>query len=153
LPNSLRDQSELGHVCREDPLGPGAGRLHHHPGERLGGDAVDRFSAWLPARTGRALVLVFGHPVYRPYDLFWWWFSYDAYAPEVFDHGGMIATSGGFVAIVVAIAMSVWRGREKQQCQDLWLSTLGRARRHQAHRPPVRNRRRARQIPEQLSAP
>ncbi|MFX6040677.1 conjugal transfer protein TraG, partial [Acinetobacter baumannii] len=25
---------------------------------------------------------------------------------------GMIATSGGFVAIVVAIAMSVWRGRE-----------------------------------------
>lgn len=55
---------------------------------------------------------VFGYPVYRPYDLFWWWFSYDAYAPHVFNKGGMIATSGGFVAIVVAIAMSVWRGRE-----------------------------------------
>jgi type IV secretion system protein VirD4 len=55
---------------------------------------------------------LFGHPVYRPYDLFWWWFSYDAYAPQIFDTGGMIATSGGFVAIVVAIAMSVWRGRE-----------------------------------------
>jgi type IV secretion system protein VirD4 len=54
----------------------------------------------------------FGLPVYRPYDLFWWWFSYDAYAPEVFDKGGLIATSGGFVAIMVAIAMSVWRGRE-----------------------------------------
>ena len=39
---------------------------------------------------------LFDHPVYRPYDLFWWWFSYDAYAPQVFDKGGMIATSGGF---------------------------------------------------------
>ncbi|PKB14300.1 type IV secretion system protein VirD4 [Novosphingobium kunmingense] len=55
---------------------------------------------------------LFGHRIYRPYDLFWWWFSYDAYAPKIFDKAGMIATSGGFVAIVVAIAMSVWRGRE-----------------------------------------
>ena len=55
---------------------------------------------------------VLGQPLYRPYDLFWWWFVYDAYAPDVFETGGMIATSGGFVAIVVAIAMSVWRGRE-----------------------------------------
>ena len=53
-----------------------------------------------------------GHRVYRPYDLFWWWFSYDAYAPKIFDKAGMIAASGGFIAIVVAIAMSVWRGRE-----------------------------------------
>ena len=57
---------------------------------------------------------LFGHPVYRPYDLFWWWFSYEAYAPKVFEQGGMIAASGGFVAIVVAIAMSVWRGRENR---------------------------------------
>ncbi|MDP3907522.1 conjugal transfer protein TraG [Novosphingobium sp.] len=55
---------------------------------------------------------LFAYPIYRPYDLFWWWFSYDAYAPKIFDKAGMIATSGGFVAIVVAIAMSVWRGRE-----------------------------------------
>lgn len=57
---------------------------------------------------------LFGHPVYRPYDLFWWWFSYEAYAPTIFEQGGMIAASGGFVAIVVAIAMSVWRGRESR---------------------------------------
>ncbi len=61
---------------------------------------------------GQPWFALFGMPVYRPYDLFWWWFSYDAYAPQVFDTGGMIATSGGFIAIVVAIAMSVWRGRE-----------------------------------------
>ncbi|MEQ1516870.1 MAG: conjugal transfer protein TraG [Usitatibacteraceae bacterium] len=66
---------------------------------------------------------LFGHPVYRPYDLFWWWFSFDAYAPKIFDTGGMIATSGGFVAILVAIAMSVWRGRENRNA-----NTYGTAR-------------------------
>ena len=66
---------------------------------------------------------MFGHPVYHPYDLFWWWFSFDAYAPKIFDTGGMIATSGGFVAIVVAIAMSVWRGRENRNA-----NTYGTAR-------------------------
>ena len=66
---------------------------------------------------------LFGHPVYRPYDLFWWWFSFDAYAPKIFDTGGMIATSGGFAAIVVAIAMSVWRGRENRNA-----NTYGTAR-------------------------
>lgn len=66
---------------------------------------------------------LFGHPVYRPYDLFWWWFSYDAYAPQIFDTGGMIATTGGFAAIVVAIAMSVWRGRENRNA-----NTYGTAR-------------------------
>lgn len=66
---------------------------------------------------------LFGHPVYRPYDLFWWWFSFDAYAPQIFDTGGMIATSGGFLAIAVAIAMSVWRGRENRNA-----NTYGTAR-------------------------
>lgn len=66
---------------------------------------------------------LFDHPVYRPYDLFWWWFSFDAYAPQIFDTGGMIATSGGFVAILVAIAMSVWRGRENRNA-----NTYGTAR-------------------------
>ncbi|MGD9471239.1 MAG: conjugal transfer protein TraG [Novosphingobium sp.] len=53
-----------------------------------------------------------GWPVYRPYDFFWWWFSYDAYAPQVFDTAGMIAVTGGFASIIVAIGMSVWRARE-----------------------------------------
>ena len=28
-----------------------------------------------------------GWPVYRPYSFFWWWFSYDAYAPHIFNIG------------------------------------------------------------------
>ena len=51
-------------------------------------------------------------PIYPPPAFFWWWFSFDAYAPEIFQTGAFIATSGGFAAIVVAIAMSVWRARE-----------------------------------------
>jgi len=51
-------------------------------------------------------------PIYPPPAFFWWWFSFDAYAPEIFQTGAFIATSGGFAAIIVAIAMSVWRARE-----------------------------------------
>ena len=55
---------------------------------------------------------VSGTPVYPPYAIFWWWFSYEAYAPRIFETGGMIAVSGGLVSVVVAIGMSVWRARE-----------------------------------------
>ncbi|TJW06839.1 MAG: conjugal transfer protein TraG, partial [Mesorhizobium sp.] len=53
-----------------------------------------------------------GLPIYYPPALFWWWYFYDAYAPAVFVEGGLIAVSGGFLSIVVAIGMSVWRARE-----------------------------------------
>src|SRR3546814_17352619 len=55
--------------------------------------------------------------------LFWWWFSFDAYAPKIFDTAGLIAVSGGFAAIVVAIGMSVCRGRERSNA-----TTYGSAR-------------------------
>jgi type IV secretion system protein VirD4 len=53
-----------------------------------------------------------GVPVYLPPAFFWWWYAYDAYAPKVFVEGAYIATSGGFLSIAAAIAMSVWRARE-----------------------------------------
>ncbi|MBF2717679.1 conjugal transfer protein TraG [Agrobacterium vitis] len=62
-------------------------------------------------------------PVYPPPAIIWWWFFYDAYAPDVFMTGGIIAASGGFIAIVVAIGMSVWRAREAKN-----LATYGSAR-------------------------
>lgn len=54
----------------------------------------------------------FGTPVYHPWRLFEWWFFFDAYAPHVFDTGGAIAGGSGLLAVVVAIAMSVWRSRQ-----------------------------------------
>lgn len=61
---------------------------------------------------GQPWFAMLGWPVYRPYDFFWWWFSYDAYAPHIFERGGYIAASGGFTSMIVAIGMSVWRARE-----------------------------------------
>lgn len=64
-----------------------------------------------------------GTPVYYPWKLFEWWFFFDAYAPQVFDTGGMIAASSGLLAVVVAIAMSVWRSRQARK-----VTTYGSAR-------------------------
>lgn len=61
--------------------------------------------------------MLFGIPVYPPYSFLWWWFSYDAYAPHIFETAGYIAVSGTGVSIVVAIGMSVWRAREAKNAQ------------------------------------
>ncbi len=62
-------------------------------------------------------------PVYHPWRLFEWWFLFGAYAPRIFDIGGAIAGGGGLVAVVVAVAMSVWRSR-----QSKLVTTYGSAR-------------------------
>ncbi|MCW6536260.1 conjugal transfer protein TraG [Sphingomonas lycopersici] len=58
-----------------------------------------------------------GWPIYPPPAFFWWWFAYDAYAPDIFLTGAFIAASGGILAIVVAIVMSVWRAREAKKAE------------------------------------
>ncbi len=52
-------------------------------------------------------------PVYRPWALFGWWYSYDAYAPHVFDKAGMVAGASGFVGCGAAVAGSLWRARQR----------------------------------------
>ncbi len=74
-------------------------------------------------RLGTPWFQAFGTPVYEPWRLFEWWFFYDAYAPKVFDMGGAIAGGSGLVAVVVAIALSVWRSR-----QSKLVTTYGTAR-------------------------
>lgn len=61
---------------------------------------------------GSAWFTLSGHPIYPPYAIFWWWFSYEAYAPRIFETAGLIAAAGGLASVAVAIAMSVWRARE-----------------------------------------
>lgn len=55
--------------------------------------------------------------VYPPPAFFWWWFAYDAYAPAIFLKGAAIAVSGGFASFIVAIAMSIWRARERRKAE------------------------------------
>lgn len=64
-----------------------------------------------------------GWPVYFPPAFFWWWYAYDAYAPPIFIEGAIIAASGGFLAVGVAVFMSVLRAREAQD-----VDTYGSAR-------------------------
>src|SRR5882672_3966858 len=58
-----------------------------------------------------------GMPVYYPPAFFWWWYAYEAYAPPIFVEGAFIAASGGFIAIAVAITMSILRAREAKNVE------------------------------------
>ena len=62
-------------------------------------------------------------PIYLPPVFFLWWYHYDAYAPRIFIEGAVIAASGGFASIAIAIGMSVWRAREAKA-----ITTYGSAR-------------------------
>ncbi|MCA8890411.1 MAG: IncP-type conjugal transfer protein TraG [Hyphomonas sp.] len=77
---------------------------------------------WSP-RLGEPLVVILDMPVYVPWAFFGWWYSFDAYAPDVFDRGGLIAGSGGVAAIVIAVTGSILRAR-----WDKRVSTFGSAR-------------------------
>lgn len=66
---------------------------------------------------------LWGLLIYYPPAFFWWWFSFDAYAPAIFVEGGIIAVSGGFLAIAAAIFMSIIRAREARN-----VATYGSAR-------------------------
>lgn len=62
-------------------------------------------------------------PVYRPWDLFPWWYHFEAYAPQVFDKAGSLAAASGFIGCGAAIGGSLWRARQKGQ-----VTTYGSAR-------------------------
>ena len=85
-----------------------------------------QWTAWrlgYQSQLGEPWIELAGWPIYPPPAFFWWWYFYDAYAPTIFVEGGAIAASGGLIAIVVAIFMSVWRAREASD-----LATFGSAR-------------------------
>ncbi len=75
------------------------------------------------AQLGPAWFIAAGIPVYRPWDLFAWWYHYDAYAPEVFDKAGSLASASGFAGCAAAIAGSLWRARQARH-----VTTYGSAR-------------------------
>ena len=77
--------------------------------------SATQWTAWrlgFQAQLGTPWFDLAGLWVYPPPAFFWWWYFYDAYAPRIFLEGALIAVSGGFVSIAVAIGMSVWRARE-----------------------------------------
>ncbi|OYX71120.1 MAG: conjugal transfer protein TraG [Rhizobiales bacterium 32-66-11] len=82
--------------------------------------SATQYVAWqlgFQAQLGAPWFRLLEMPVYFPPAFFAWWFSYDAYAPEIFTKGAFIAASGGFISIAVAIGMSVWRAREAKNAE------------------------------------
>ncbi|WP_306259967.1 conjugal transfer protein TraG [Pararhizobium sp. IMCC21322] len=88
--------------------------------------AATQWTAWrlgFQPQLGMPWFDLLGWPVYYPPAFFWWWYAYDAYAPPIFIEGAFIAASGGFLAVAVAITMSVYRAREAEN-----VATYGSAR-------------------------
>ena len=72
---------------------------------------------------GPAWVEIIGLRIYRPWQLFIWWYFFDAYAPQVFDKAGSLAAASGFMGCGAAIVGSLWRARQVGQ-----VTTYGSAR-------------------------
>jgi hypothetical protein len=72
---------------------------------------------------GSPWFIIFGRPIYHPWSIFNWWFSFDAYAPTIFDEAGAIAAGGGFIGCGAAIFGSLWRARQRKN-----ITTYGSAR-------------------------
>ncbi|UZD69355.1 conjugal transfer protein TraG [Brucella sp. JSBI001] len=88
--------------------------------------AATQWTAWrlgFQAQLGNPWFELAGSPIYYPPALFWWWYAFDAYAPSIFFEGGIIAASGGLMAIAAAIMMSIIRAREARN-----VATYGSAR-------------------------
>ncbi|MCP3476454.1 conjugal transfer protein TraG [Bradyrhizobium sp. CCGUVB1N3] len=78
------------------------------------------WTAWrlgFQPQLGQPWFELFHFPFYLPPAFLWWWYAYDAYAPDVFIEGAYIAASGGIIAATVAIGMSVWRAREAKNAE------------------------------------
>ena len=60
---------------------------------------------------GKPWGFLFGFPLYKPWQIFWWWYHFEAYAPDIFDKAGMIASSGSVLGCIAAISGSLWRAR------------------------------------------
>ncbi|ATN34375.1 conjugal transfer protein TraG [Rhizobium sp. ACO-34A] len=88
--------------------------------------AATQWTAWrlcFQTQLGNPWFELAGSPIYYPPALFWWWYAFDAYAPSIFVEGGIIAASGGLMAIAAAIMMSIIRAREARN-----VATYGSAR-------------------------
>jgi type IV secretion system protein VirD4 len=64
------------------------------------------------AALGMPSFRVAGHPLYRPWALFGWWYHFGPYAPHIFARAGALAGGSGLVACGIAVAGSLWRASQ-----------------------------------------
>jgi len=75
------------------------------------------------AQLGAPWMIAFGVRIYHPWQLFPWWYHFDAYAPHIFSRAGAFAAASGFIGCAAAITGSLWRARQSNQ-----VTTYGSAR-------------------------
>jgi type IV secretion system protein VirD4 len=76
-----------------------------------------QWAAWklgYQSELGSAWFDILRYPIYHPWNLFAWWYAYDAYAPSIFNEAGSIAALSGFAGCAVAIIGSLWRARQNR---------------------------------------
>jgi type IV secretion system protein VirD4 len=66
------------------------------------------------AQLGAPWAILWDMPIYRPWQLFIWWYHFEAYAPHVFDKAGALAGASGFLGCAAAIIGSLWRARQNR---------------------------------------
>ena len=82
--------------------------------------SATQWVAWrlgFQAQLGNPWFEAFSVPIYPPPAFLYWWFAFEAYAPQIFLEAGMIAVSGSGLSIAIAISMSVWRAREAKRAE------------------------------------
>ena len=98
-----------------------------------------QWAAWklgYQGQLGPAWFDILRYPIYRPWNLFAWWYAYDAYAPSTFNEAGSIAALSGFAGCAVAIIGSLWRARQNRNVttygSSRWATTreIRKANRH-----------------------
>ena len=77
------------------------------------------------AYLGNGVIRLGQHTVYAPWNLFKWWYEFDAYAPNIFSKGGKISAGGGFLGILFAVIGSVIRGRSAKAPKYIWIIAMG----------------------------
>jgi type IV secretion system protein VirD4 len=80
--------------------------------------AATQWTAWrlgFQPQLGEPWLQVGSLRLYAPPAFFLWWYWFDAYAPKIFVEGAVIASSGGFASIAIAIGLSVWRAQEAKE--------------------------------------
>ena len=63
-------------------------------------------------RLGTPWFVIAHYPVFEPFAFFFWWYWFDAYAPDVFAEASAFAACGGIAGVALAITGSIWRARE-----------------------------------------
>lgn len=80
--------------------------------------AATQWTAWrlgYQPQLGEPWLQVGSLRLYAPPAFFLWWYWFDAYAPRIFVEGAVVASSGGFASIAIAIGLSVWRAHEAKE--------------------------------------